>query len=70
MKKGSALLLLLEGVAVTLLGKRFLRFMNGCLPVPVSHIAGFFLLWPGSLVRRGAALQALAGLALLRTAEE
>ncbi|HML22569.1 MAG TPA: hypothetical protein PKD09_13025 [Aggregatilinea sp.] len=70
MKKGLAMVVLLDGVATTVLGKRFLRVLNRRLPSPISYVAGFFLLWPGMLLRRGAAMQALAGLALLRTAED
>ncbi len=70
MRKRMALLILLDGVMTTVLGKRFLRVLNERLPSPVSHIAGFFLLWPDALLRRGAAMQALTGLALLRTAED
>lgn len=70
MKKRVALLMVLDGIVTTLLGKRFLRVLNERLPSPVSYIAGFFLLWPGALLRRGAAVQALAGLVLLGAAED
>jgi hypothetical protein len=68
--KGLSLLVLLDGVTTTILGKRFLRALRTRLPFPAALVARFFLLWPEALLRRGAAMQALTGLVLLRAARE
>ena len=70
MRQGLALLVMLDGVLTTVFGKSFLRFLRRRLPFPVPQVAMFFLLWPSGLLLRGAAMQALAGLGLLRTARD
>ncbi|RPI95698.1 MAG: hypothetical protein EHM39_11565 [Chloroflexi bacterium] len=64
MLKLFALLMTIDGALTAVLGRRYLRWLHNHLPWPISPLAGWFMTWPGLLLRGGAALQALFGWSL------
>ncbi|NLX09633.1 MAG: hypothetical protein GXY36_08260 [Chloroflexi bacterium] len=65
LKRGLALLVMVDGTLTALSGKSFLRWLRALLPDQIDPMVNWFIGWPSLLLRMGATVQAVVGLMLL-----